>query len=162
VPRSVFPKQDLAVIKANWTVQNTLLTDPSGAPDFDVRLHGGGGGVTSALADAWRRSISDHPVAYVRVRWRLLTAQLGVADALRGGFYGGTDQIGWAGDVDLAQSFAGLNSMRVSWLQVTAPRGNGGLLFAPIWYLVAGILGAAVLIRRASPSRAFGWSMVAL
>jgi hypothetical protein len=166
LPPSVFPAQDLAVLRQSYSPYNVLPL-----------LLGKGHLFTTAPVDAsasrdlqhrWVNAVRGHPLSYLKVRWKLWTREVawsGNSYEPYGGYHprrvaGGFDANPWG----YRAKFAGLNQFALSYLRAFAlPRFQGGALHRVWVYLTLDpLLALALLSRPTRPAaRIVGWMVIA-
>jgi hypothetical protein len=168
LPPSVFPAQDLAVLRKSYSPYNVLpLLVEIGHPFTSAPVDAS---ASRDLQHRWVNAVRGHPLTYLRVRWKLWTREIawsGNSYEPYGGYHprnigleGGFDANPWG----YRAKFAGLDRFALAYLRASAlPRFQGGVLHR-VWVYLAldPLLALALLSRPTRPTaRIVGWMVIA-
>ncbi len=142
-PADVMPRRDLATIEQYYNIDsvNPLLF----SPDPPVRSPLADGPLRS-LRRAWKRSIADQPVDYLKGRWRLWLRQVSLTREADFIYHPVVDPNPWG----LQVRFASLDEAAGDYVEFFAdPRTLDGGPLHRVWvYLLLDVVGALALIRK--------------
>jgi hypothetical protein len=160
VPDRFLRSDDLDVIRRRWIdgQSGAVLYVPGGPVRYDPGEPGG-----AALRNAWLRAIVHHPFAYAAVRSELTLQILGARDGTLSAWFDRSDLLApWTRQ--FAPDLPRLASVRADYLDAfdASQRGAPGPLHAAWMYLLAGLLGGALLVAAGGWQRVFGWAVLAL
>lgn len=145
-PREVLRDRSLRTIDERWNVDSAgPYIFGAGAP-IPVPLSSRS---YSALSDAWREALMEHPLTYLRVRTRLWLRQIALTRSAVWIYHPGIDP----NDDGLVVRFPELNQAASDYVEAFAsnPNLDGGPLYTVWVYLLACAVAAAVLLRRGRP-----------
>lgn len=168
LPPSVFPAQDLAVLRRSYSPYNVLpLLVEVGHPLTSAPIDAS---ASRDLQHRWVDAVRGHPLSYLRVRWKVWTREIawsGNSYEPYGGYH--PRNVGPEGGFDInpwgyRAKFAGLDRFALAYLRAFAlPRFQGGTLHR-VWVYLAldPLLALALLSRPTRPAaRIVGWMVIA-
>jgi hypothetical protein len=168
LPPSVFPAQDLAVLRKSYSPYNVLpLLVEVGHPFTSAPVDAS---ASRDLQHRWVNAVRGHPLSYLRVRWKLWTREIawsGNSYEPYGGYHprnfgpeGGFDINPWG----YRAKFAGLDRFALAYLRAFALPGFQGGVLHRVWVYLAldPLLALALLARPARrAARIVGWMVIA-
>jgi hypothetical protein len=168
LPPSVFPAQDLAVLRQSYSPYNVLpLLVEVGHPFTSAPVDAS---ASRDLQHRWVNAVRGHPLSYLQVRWKLWTREIawsGNSYEPYGGYHprnfgpkGGFDANPWG----YRAEFAGLDRFALAYLRAFALPGFKGGALHRVWvYLTLDpLLALALLSRPTRPAaRIVGWMTIA-
>lgn len=173
IPEDLFPSQDLEVARAAKQPGRILFAgvyhhheDGSTSLDgqvIEIDTAPGAGDLNARYEELWWNAVIDDPASYLRVRTGLYLDQAAITVGALSPYYGITDELYWERSGDLRQRLPWLSDLRLRYLEGTSGvPGQGSLLHAVWIYLLLGIGGSVLVIKRGGRLRPLGYAAVGL
>ncbi len=153
---AVLPSQDLSSVERNWNdkwVNSLLFSDE---PTFPFPLPDD---ATAALREDWLRTVRNHPIEYLKVRWVLWERQIGLHTPAWWVYQPGISPNLWG----YQTANPTLDAPLQHYLQagVVDDVNGGGTLYKPWFYLLITVAGLFHLRHKRTGRQLLGWGCLA-